>query len=633
MVICRVTKYDRNVAIAGRFSWLFPEIDTGIILVILCALCYNHIEGLGGIYLMLHNHTKLLLKVLKISISLGSFCFFCILSQDVTDVWAATNPIQEKFSIMASANTPEVPQETAVPEPVDPGMETPVPVIETEVPSETEVPQETLSPTSEPVKTSAPKPFSVQLRQHNNKIRLSWKKVSGATSYQIYLKKPGKSFRKYRQTKKKKILLKYTPGKEYKIKVEAYGKKNTYLTTSQIYRFYIPKSTARINIVYQNNRVAKLSWKKVPRADYYLLYQKRGKGSAKLVKQTRKCEYTVRTLSSGNTYQFQVQAVYRQGKQKFIGKAAKRSYDNHQIVATNHQKYTYTEMASDIARLSAKYPNIVHYSVIGKSEDGRNIYDVTLGNRRASRSVLVVSTLHAREYMASLVCMSQIEYYARCYQEEIDGKRVSSVFSRTCIHYIPMANPDGVAISQYGISQIRNKKLRKKLKKLSKDTNTTVWKANAKGVDLNNNFPYQFQVRGTPGSQGYSGAKAVSSRETSAIVKRIKALKSTNLKAVINYHAMGSIIYGDSTSTASGSVIAGTARMYRTAQEITGYTSAGRGTSSSSGSLREYIMYDLHLPSITVEVGRHPCPGPISEFPRIWRENANLVLREAALFN
>ncbi|MDE6853208.1 MAG: hypothetical protein K2J67_12130, partial [Lachnospiraceae bacterium] len=307
--------------------------------------------------------------------------------------------------------------------------------------------------------------------------------------------------------------------------------------------------------------------------------------------------------------------------------------DNHKIVATNHQKYTYAEMAGDIIRLSRKYPGIVHYNVIGKSEDGRNLYEVTVGNRRASRSILVVSTLHAREYMASLLCMNQIEYYARNYREEIDSRKVSDVLNRVCIHYIPMANPDGVTISQQGISQIRSKKLRKKLKKISKGVNTALWKANARGVDLNNNFPYEFQVRGEAGSQGYSGIRAANSKEAGAIVRRVKALKGSNLKAVVNYHAMGSVIYGSSKLAGSASAAAGTDRMYQTAREVTGYSGiGGDGSSGSSGSFREYVMCDLKLPSITLEIGRHTCPGPISEFPRIWRENANLVLREAALF-
>lgn len=510
----------------------------------------------------------------------------------------------------------------------------PVPIASAEpTPVILETPSPTVSATKAPVRTPAPKIFSVKLKQTGTKVNLSWKKVSGAVSYQVYRGESGKKLKKYKRTKKKKAQVKYTYGRKYRVRIMAYNKKHQCVGISRVYSFYVPKQPARVHAVYQNQKTAKLTWKSVPRADYYLIYRKSGKGSARLIRQTKKCEYTNGNLASGYTYQYQIQAVYRVGKQRFVGKAASLSYDNHKIVATNHQKYSYAEMANDIALLSRKYPGIVHYSVIGKSEDGRNLYEVSVGNRHASKSVLIVSTLHAREYMASLLCMNQIEYYARNYREEIDSRKVSDVLNRVCIRYIPMANPDGVTISQQGISQIHREKLRKKLKKITKGVNTMRWKANARGVDLNDNFPYQFQVKGKAGSQGYSGIRAANSKEAAAIVRRIKALKGSNLKAVVNYHAMGSIIYGSSNGAGSASAANDTQRMYQTAREITGYTSAGDGGGSGSGGgLREYVMCDLGLPSITLEIGRHPCPGSISEFPRIWRENANLVLGEAALF-
>ncbi len=515
------------------------------------------------------------------------------------------------------------PQMTSTPaHTVDPGTcATPKPVATTGV-------------SATPKPTAAPKPVKLRIKQQKGKMKVTWKKVSGAVTYQIYVKKAGQRFKKVKTTKKKTAWIKYAPGKKYQIKVLAYAKKNKKISASESYQFFVPKKTKRINILYQSAKEAELSWNKVAGADYYLVYRKSGKGSYRQMKKTKRCSFKDRKLTSGVQYKYKIQAMHKEKQILCAGQTTVRSYDNRKIVSIDHQKYTYDEMAQDIMQLSQRYPGIVHYNVIGKSEDGRNLYDVVIGNQNASKSVLVISTLHAREYMASLLCMNQIEYYARCYHEEIDGKKISSVFQQVCVHYIPMANPDGVTISQYGVQKIRNKKIQKKLKKMSKGVNTTLWKANAKGVDLNDNFPYHFQVKGTVGSQGYSGRKAANAKETKAIIKRINALKRHNLKAVINYHAMGSIVFGDHSGL-SGSVAANTNKMYETARKVTGYASAAGysgGTSDSSGNLREYIMYQKHLPSITLEIGRRVCPGPISEFPAIWKANANLVLREAMLF-
>ena len=196
-----------------------------------------------------------------------------------------------------------------------------------------------------------------------------------------------------------------------------------------------------------------------------------------------------------------------------------------------------------------------------------------------------------------------------------------------------MANPDGVTISQFGISKIRDKKLRNALYKMPGASHTSTWKANARGVDLNRNSNSHFRANygGKRGSEGFSGPSAASEPETKAISKLLKELKKTKtLKGVINYHAMGSIVFG---SGGKGNVKKDTLKMYRLARSITGYTSGdsyGSG-SPSVGSMRDYIMEKIKSPSITLEIGVIGCPLPTSQFASIWGKNHALVLREAKL--
>ena len=124
---------------------------------------------------------------------------------------------------------------------------------------------------------------------------------------------------------------------------------------------------------------------------------------------------------------------------------------------------------------------------------------------------------------------------------------------------------------------------------------------------------------------------AASEPETKAISKLLKELKKTKtLKGVVNYHAMGSIVFG---SGGKGNVKKNTLKMYRLARSITGYTSGdsyGSG-SPSVGSMRDYIMEKIKSPSITLEIGVIGCPLPTSQFASIWGKNHALVLREAKL--
>ena len=173
-----------------------------------------------------------------------------------------------------------------------------------------------------------------------------------------------------------------------------------------------------------------------------------------------------------------------------------------------------------------------------------------------------------------------------------------------------MANPDGVTISQ---------------------TKTPRWKANSHGVDLNRNFPAdKFVVKGKRGAEGYSGLKALSEPESAAIAKLTKNLKKNqNLLGVVNYHAMGQIVFGD---CADAKIKKNTQLMYSIARKLTGYADSGGYASPKStadGSYREYVMYMLGIPSITLEVGSTYAPCSYWEYESAFQKNRLVVLKIA----
>jgi len=97
--------------------------------------------------------------------------------------------------------------------------------------------------------------------------------------------------------------------------------------------------------------------------------------------------------------------------------------------------------------------------------------------------------------MTTQLTMKQIELYCLNYYTGMHQKRYySELFDEVAFHILPMANPDGVTISQFGSKGIRNKNLRQKIEKICKKYGNgktsyyTNWKANARGVDLNRNF-------------------------------------------------------------------------------------------------------------------------------------------------
>lgn len=333
---------------------------------------------------------------------------------------------------------------------------------------------------------------------------------------------------------------------------------------------------------------------------------------------------TIRNISQVKTYYFKVVALKTDGT--IVGNEITSLY-NGNIVSTTKQKYSYKDMKTDIKQLQKKYSDYVHVDVIGKTVDNRNIYDVILGNPDAKKCVVFQASIHAREYMTTQLVMEQMEYYLDHYNHKYKDKTYKTIFNNVCVHVVAMSNPDGVTISQKGIKGIRNAALRNKLKKMYGADRTAIWKANARGVDLNRQFDYRFKYvkKYKKGAYAlYGGRKPVSENESKALVQLVNKV---NPKAVVNYHAMGNVIYckyGASKKMQN--------KVYKLSSEIrslTGYSYMGLNRDPG---FANWLVCKKGIPSCTVEIGRHATPVPISQFKTIWQQNQDVMAAAARLY-
>lgn len=394
-----------------------------------------------------------------------------------------------------------------------------------------------------------------------------------------------------------------------------------------------PGKVRHIRICYgRTNHRLQIRWKKAVRTKKYIIYRSVNGGKFRHAGSTAKCHFVDKGIREWKKYKYKIVSYQPKARPKMNHRIS-TVFSTAGIVGTGHACYSYREMCGDISQLKAAYGSRVHVRVIGKSADGRNLYDVILGNPKAKKTMLVVSNLHAREYMTAQLCMAQIEYYLKNYNRSVSGTVPAKIFKDVAVHYVPMANPDGVTISQYGIGAIRSASLRSALYKMPGAGNHRAWKANAKGVDLNRNYPESYRANyQTRGSEGYSGPYAASEPETRAVISLIKSLKNrSGLRGVVNYHAMGSIAFGGTRR--AGTIRNRTAAMYRRAVALTGYgSSAGYAAGTPTvGNLREYLVNKQNIPSITLEIGLGSCPVSSSQFPSVWHKNYRLVLEEAKL--
>lgn len=290
------------------------------------------------------------------------------------------------------------------------------------------------------------------------------------------------------------------------------------------------------------------------------------------------------------------------------------------IVNTLDRKYSYNDMKSDLKKLENAYGSILKVDVAGKSLDKRNLYYVTLGNEKAKKTVYVETSVHAREYMNTKFMMKVIEDYCRGYDsKKYKGKKYSTIFNKVKLVIMPMVNPDGVTISQYGPKKIRNAKLRKKLYKMTKGIDYKIWKANARGVDINRNYAEGFDRGGAkkPGYKQYAGKKPVSEPETKAQISVVEKVKPN---VVICYHQAGEVMYHRSHTKLSNMLYS-----------MTHYTHI-ISDSTQYGTFSDYLD-KRNILNCTLETGPTPAPVKKSQFKKIYKTNKDVLVAVAKMYS
>ncbi len=293
-------------------------------------------------------------------------------------------------------------------------------------------------------------------------------------------------------------------------------------------------------------------------------------------------------------------------------------------------KYSYDQMVQDINTLQQKYSSRMHVNPIGTSLDGRAIYDCIIGNQAAPRHILIQGGIHGREYLNPMLLMQQMEMILVNYDTgSFHGNPLSSMFDQVAIHFVPMTNPDGVTISQFGIDGIRSQQLKDAISTCyvmdsaagrggDLGTYLSRWKANAQGVDLNLNFDAlwaEVYSVGYPSYSGFKGTAPGSEPETQAMMNLYSS--QYPWKAVIHYHSMGDVIYWD---IPGNKVQPESAQLANLMSVVTGgYRML---PSEGGGGYKDWIQLGNNpVPSVTLETGRVSCPIPISEYALIWAQN------------
>lgn len=242
------------------------------------------------------------------------------------------------------------------------------------------------------------------------------------------------------------------------------------------------------------------------------------------------------------------------------------------------------------------YKSKFNIKVLGKTLFKRKIFAVERILNKKFATAIFVCSIHARENISTDVVCKMID------------ENLFDEIKNFNIGFILMANPDGVELSQNGINSARKKYRNFLLTANNGSEDFSLWKANGRAVDLNNNFAANFGTNvhsKIPSSSGYVGRKAESEKETKIIVKYLKKM---NPFIVVSYHTKGEEIYYN--------FFQDNIRLERDKQiaerfaKSTGYV-IKNPEKTSSGGLKDFVVQKMQIPSLTIELGSDELKHPI----------------------
>ncbi len=237
--------------------------------------------------------------------------------------------------------------------------------------------------------------------------------------------------------------------------------------------------------------------------------------------------------------------------------------------------------------------NGVEHEIYGKSFLGENLHAFHKGSY-SGKQLLITASIHAREYISCKVVINLIKDYD---------------LSTGC-YFLPLLNPDGVRLVLDGNDFIEDNALKNLLFRLNNNSNNfSLWKANARGVDLNVNFDAMWGkskfTTFLPCSSGFIGEEPNSEIEN---INLLNFIENKKFFMSIAYHSKGNVVYYgfEKLNMKEFKIAKNIAKNIAKPLNYKKIQSKG-----STGGLSDYLSYSLKIPSFTIELGNDKLTHPI----------------------
>ncbi|NIK78869.1 g-D-glutamyl-meso-diaminopimelate peptidase [Paenibacillus castaneae] len=291
-----------------------------------------------------------------------------------------------------------------------------------------------------------------------------------------------------------------------------------------------------------------------------------------------------------------------------------------QLVVQTVRPYDYWDMLEDLNRLSEIYP-FIRRQTIGSSVMGKTLPEIRIG--RGAKVVHVNATFHANEWITTPVVIRFLNEYVRALtnNDSLRGLAMNSIYQSTTLSLVPMVDPDGVDLVINGLpSQEPYRSDVLAINGGSEDFSG--WKANIRGVDLNNQFPALWELeaeRGprVPAPRDYAGTGPLTEPESQAMAA---LTRNNNFSRVLAFHTQGKVIYWgfQGLEPPESEILA------NEFARVSGYEPI-RYTDSYAG-YKDWFIQDWRRPGFTIELGQGTNPLPLTQFEKIYQESLGILL-------